>query len=102
MASQIQKSPESGLSILRAWTPDGPVHGFLGRLGGVSAGPYSSLNLSYFVGDDPAAVDANWQCLRERLPRHSVSARLNQVHGNVVHEIGPVYDGSRLNGDGMV
>ncbi|HVE68262.1 MAG TPA: polyphenol oxidase family protein, partial [Solirubrobacteraceae bacterium] len=29
------------------------------RAGGVSSGPYSSLNLSYQVGDDPAAVAEN-------------------------------------------
>ena len=32
---------------------------FTTRQGGVSAGPYRSLNLSYAVGDSRAAVDEN-------------------------------------------
>lgn len=49
------------------------------RHGGVSAGPYASLNLGDHVGDDPAAVAENRRILRARLPAEPVW--LNQVHG---------------------
>ncbi len=38
----------------------GTVHGFSTRLGGVSAGIFSSLNLSSTRGDDPACVRENY------------------------------------------
>lgn len=49
------------------------------RNGGVSTGPYASLNLGLHVGDDPVAVAANRARLREHLPAEP--AWLNQVHG---------------------
>ena len=36
------------------------VHGFSTRLGGVSTGIWSSMNLSYSRGDDPDAVTENY------------------------------------------
>lgn len=36
-------------------------HLFTTRLGGVSKGEFASVNLSYIRGDDPAAVDENYQ-----------------------------------------
>jgi purine-nucleoside/S-methyl-5'-thioadenosine phosphorylase / adenosine deaminase len=39
----------------------GLVHGFCGRRGGVSRGPFAELNLSSRVGDDPEAVRENWR-----------------------------------------
>jgi YfiH family protein len=38
---------------------EGFVHGFSTRHGGVSVGPYASLNLGYTVGDEPDAVTEN-------------------------------------------
>lgn len=52
------------------------------RLGGVSQGPYASLNLGNHVQDDAAAVAANRAQLRSRLPAEPVW--LNQVHGTHV------------------
>ena len=52
------------------------------RLGGVSQGPYASLNLGSHVGDDAAAVAANRAQLRSMLPAEPVW--LNQVHGTQV------------------
>lgn len=49
------------------------------RHGGVSTGPYASLNLGDHVGDDPAAVAENRRRLRARLPADPVW--LTQVHG---------------------
>lgn len=49
------------------------------RAGGVSAGPWASLNLGDHVGDDPAAVAENRRILRARLPAEP--HWLRQVHG---------------------
>jgi len=57
------------------------------REGGVSAGPYASLNLGDHVGDDPAAVAEN----RRRFAR-ALDARpvfLQQVHGAQVVQLAP-------------
>ena len=61
-------SPDGGLTTAgpdpaAAWQPFELGPGVLGlltsRTGGVSTGPYASLNLSRSVGDDPAAVRRN-------------------------------------------
>lgn len=55
-------------------------HGFLGRAGGASRGPFASRNLSDRVGDDPEAVREN----RRRLEALLAPLRLVlpvQVHG---------------------
>jgi YfiH family protein len=39
----------------------GLVHAVFTRLGGVSRPPYASLNLGHAVGDDPQAVETNYQ-----------------------------------------
>lgn len=49
------------------------------RAGGVSTGPYASLNLGTAVGDEPAAVAENRRRLRTALPGDPVWLR--QVHG---------------------
>lgn len=52
------------------------------RLGGVSEGPYRSLNLSERVGDDDLAVHANITCLASALGVSETNiARVRQVHG---------------------
>ena len=59
------------------------VHGFLGRRGGVSRGPFAELNLSDRVGDLPETVDENWQ----RASRETGGLRrayIQQVHGEHV------------------
>lgn len=48
------------------------------RHGGVSSGPYASLNLGDHVGDDPAAVAENRRILRSQLPAEP--RWLRQVH----------------------
>jgi hypothetical protein len=52
------------------------------RAGGVSRGPYASLNLGAHVGDEPAAVEHNRAVLRSHLPADPVWLR--QVHGREV------------------
>ena len=54
---------------------------FTGRDGGVSAGPYASLNLGTHVGDDPEAVATNRARLATALGVPEV-AYLRQVHGS--------------------
>lgn len=56
------------------------VHGVFGRHGGGSSVPFASLNVSFGVGDDPAAVRANRAAIKRSLGLTTlVSAR--QVHG---------------------
>ncbi|MGX6447213.1 polyphenol oxidase family protein, partial [Patulibacter sp. S7RM1-6] len=72
------------------WTPEGHVTcdlpgarvRFTGRRGGVSRGPYASLNLGTWTPDDPAAVREN----RDRLAAYAGVGRdrlaqAHQVHG---------------------
>lgn len=56
------------------------------RAGGISAGPFASLNLRDGLGDDPAAVATN----RDRFARALGGApvMLNQVHGTRVVRLG--------------
>lgn len=55
------------------------------REGGVSKGPYASMNPADHVGDDPASVRANRALLRAQLPGEPVW--LKQVHGVGVHRV---------------
>lgn len=75
------------------------------RIGGVSQGPYTSLNLGNHVQDDAAAVAANRAQLRSMLPAEPVW--LNQVHGTRVvqaeHAVGvPDADASYTRQPGVV
>ncbi|HET7569240.1 MAG TPA: peptidoglycan editing factor PgeF [Gammaproteobacteria bacterium] len=57
------------------------------RDGGVSVGPYSSLNLAGHVDDDPAAVAENRRRLVGALALPGDPAWLEQVHGTRVLEL---------------
>ncbi len=57
------------------------VHGFFTRQGGVSRGPYESLNLSFAVGDRRDAVVENRRLVQQALGL-SYLAEAKQVHGN--------------------
>ncbi len=75
----------------------------MGRDGGASRGPFASLNLSYWVGDNSRSVDVNWQRARQLMPRGVRFAQLKQVHGKTIHTIGPrADDDPRPEGDGLV
>jgi hypothetical protein len=56
------------------------------RTGGVSTGPYASLNLGDHVGDDPAHVAENRARLRRELGLPAEPLWLTQVHGIAVAE----------------
>jgi polyphenol oxidase len=77
------------------------------RTGGVSQGPYASLNLGTHVGDDAAAVAENRRLLKAALQLPSEPAWLNQVHGAHVvmansHVSPPTADASVAHSAGQV
>jgi YfiH family protein len=77
----------------------GFAHGFSTRAGGVSEGPFESLNLARSVGDELAAVDEN-------LRRFLAAARIDgtplftvsQVHGAEVITVGRAQDPTAIRG----
>ncbi len=73
--------------IVPDWpAPVGVKAFFTTRSGGVSAGPFDSLNLGLHVGDDPVSVVENRRRVRTFLPDEPVW--LNQVHGVDVARVG--------------
>jgi hypothetical protein len=63
---------------------------FLTRQGGTSLAPYSGLNLSFKVGDDPSRVERNRNQVEEVL--HFVAPGpvvCDQVHGKHIHQVLP-------------
>jgi len=66
------------------------------RAGGVSRGPYRSLNLGVHVGDDPERVRENRARLRTLLPADPVW--LEQVHGSDVIDAAQAAPGTRADG----
>jgi polyphenol oxidase len=66
--------------------PEGAKVWFFTRRGGVSRGPYDSLNVSRKVGDDPAAVEENRSLIREAMDGRP-SAWVRQVHADGVVRI---------------
>ncbi|RLC91221.1 MAG: peptidoglycan editing factor PgeF [Chloroflexi bacterium] len=74
---------------------EGVVHAVLTRIGGVSQGPYATLNLGHTVGDDLAAVEENHRRALRTLglkPRQVVSPY--QVHGARVGVVGRAHRGT--------
>lgn len=67
----------------RLFSAAGVAHGFSVRTGGVSAGPFASLNLSASVGDSADAVGQNMQRLA-RAGGVPGFATAHQVHGDRV------------------
>ncbi len=67
------------------WPAPRPVQAVVTtRSGGVSTGPYASLNLSQRGGDDPEAVAANRARLQQNLGLKQAPCWLEQVHGTRV------------------
>lgn len=65
-----------------------PPHGFLGRRGGKSAGAYAGLNLSFRVGDDPAAVKDNFCDVKKAVGVHNLKiTTMTQVHGERIVDV---------------
>lgn len=74
------------------------------RMGGESNGGYQALNLSYWVGDDPAAVDRNHALLAQALGFASSRVILPwQVHGVEILELDEcIRRGLRVPCDGLI
>jgi YfiH family protein len=73
------------------WEAPGPyVVAFSTRVGGVSEGPFESLNLGILTADDPSRAVENRRLLAERVGIDPGSARMAwQQHGAVVREASP-------------
>ncbi len=99
--SNLITATDPAPSALTAWEIPGLVHGFCGRVGGISTGPFATFNLAEWVGDDPNTVTENRRRWDACYPNLHV-ARLAQVHGKLVRHIDHTYDGKRYEGDGMV
>ena len=83
---------------------DGLVHAVFTRLGGVSRGPFATLNVGSNVGDDEAALAENHARIYAHLgTRGDRVASARQVHGNRVAEVNAAGGGQvRPNTDGLV
>ncbi|MCI5114212.1 MAG: peptidoglycan editing factor PgeF [Candidatus Electrothrix sp. AW1] len=71
-----------------------PQHAMFTCQGGVSQSPYTGLNLSYGVGDDPAAVRQNRELVKQQLNVHYLASAV-QVHSDcvaVVEGLGEDYE----------
>ena len=91
------------LDILRAdaFGDDAISHGFTTRTGGVSQGPYASLNLSWSRGDDKAAVEENRRRVGAEFNARPVFAK--QVHGDTVIRVDEApEDWSAGEGDALI
>jgi polyphenol oxidase len=73
------------------WEGSGPYTVvFSTRVGGVSEGPYESLNLGILTGDDPGQVVENRRLLAERVGIDPERTRMAwQQHGAVVRKASP-------------
>jgi YfiH family protein len=82
------------------WGPPGSSVVFSTREGGVSTGPYESLNLGRMTGDDVERVDENRRLLCAELDADADRLALNrQVHSTLVHRALPGARGEP--GDGL-
>jgi polyphenol oxidase len=85
----VSRLPAGEAVLARQAIGDGVIAGFTGRGGGVSSGPYESLNLGLRVGDDPAAVAANRAALAAACGVAAPEvAWMSQVHGADVCYLG--------------
>ena len=83
------------------WAAPGPYDVvFSTRVGGISEGPFASLNLGRKTGDDPARVEENRRVLCASIGVDPARLALNyQYHSAVVHRARPGVRG--VPGDGL-
>jgi YfiH family protein len=83
------------------WEPHGPYEVvFSTRVGGVSEGPYASLNLGRMTGDEVERVDENRRILCAEIGTGPERLALNrQIHSALVHRAEPGARGEP--GDGL-
>jgi purine-nucleoside/S-methyl-5'-thioadenosine phosphorylase / adenosine deaminase len=78
------------------------LHGFMGRHGGQSVGPYAGLNVSYRVGDDPKIVSQNVCDLKQAVGIHDGRIiTMKQVHGDQIIDVKDRNIKEAGEGDGM-
>jgi YfiH family protein len=86
--------------VIRWDGPGGYVVAFTTRRGGVSSGPYESLNLGLLTDDQPANVEANRRRVCASVGADSERLAMNrQVHGATVNRAVAVRRGTP--GDGL-
>jgi YfiH family protein len=71
--------------LVPGWQAPGVSALMTTRLGGVSSGPFDSMNLRHGLGDDESAVAANLAALKQAIGATPVW--LNQVHGARVRRL---------------
>jgi YfiH family protein len=102
----LRRTEENGLVTYRfdRLAVEGVTHAVFTRLGGVSQGPFSSLNVGHTVGDDAEAVRENHRRIYASLGIDGrVVASPHQVHGNRVAAVSARDAGQVLkNTDGLV
>lgn len=82
---------------------EGLLHGFIGRRGGRSVGPYAALNISLRVGDDPQSVKDNVCDLKRAVGIHDGRiVTMRQVHGDGLIEVTDTNMKEAGAADGMV
>lgn len=82
---------------------EGLLHGYLGRRGGKSVGPYAGLNVSYRVGDDPKIVSQNVCDIKLAVGIHDGRIiTMKQLHGDRIIEVKDIHVKEAGEGDGMV
>jgi len=82
------------------WDEPGYIVAFTTRVGGVSAAPYDSLNLTVGTGDDPERVEENRRIACESLGLAYDRLAFNrQIHSPTVHRAEPGRRGTP--GDGL-
>ncbi len=82
------------------WDPPGYAVVFSTREGGISEGPYASLNLGRMTGDNVERVDENRRLLCAEIDVDAARLTLNrQVHSTLVHRAEPGVRGEP--GDGL-
>ncbi len=80
------QTSENGVVTVRSGLL-GTTHGFTTRLGGVSTGVYSSLNLGENRGDDPENVRENYRRLSDALSLPEERVFTKQVMGSAVRAV---------------
>jgi YfiH family protein len=90
------------VEAIRAEALAGIPHGFLTRLGGVSRGIVSGLQVGHGADDDPAAVEANRRLAAEAVLPGAPLATVFQVHSpNAVVATGAWSNDARPKADGL-
>jgi YfiH family protein len=78
------------------------LHGFMGRRGGKSVGPYAGLNVSYRVGDDAKIVSENVCDMKQAVGIHDGRIiTMRQVHGDQIIDVKDRNIKEAGDGDGM-